>query len=110
MEEMTETERGLLREAEWLGRQLRLVEAERDSLKRLDDQAERTIAALQREITTLRNQIAAGEKTRSAPVKYCERCGKELNNVSPGWAVVADWGEICVPCLKPTDRILARAK
>lgn len=45
-----------------------------------------------------------GEPTQ--PVGTCSRCGQPLNNVSPGFSVVAGGAFVCAPCLRPGEELL----
>lgn len=44
-----------------------------------------------------------------APMGRCIRCGKPLNNVSPGFSVIAGGRKVCANCLQPSEEI-ARAR
>lgn len=55
-----------------------------------------------------------GTVTPPEPVIYsasvgCSRCGAPLNNVSPGYSIVAGGKAVCANCLQPNEEIL-RAK
>lgn len=45
-----------------------------------------------------------------APFGTCTRCGRPLNNVSPGFSIVAGGASVCGDCLGTGDDEVARAR
>lgn len=39
-------------------------------------------------------------------VGICARCGKPLDNVSPGWSVTTGGAKVCTLCLRPGEELL----
>ena len=55
-------------------------------------------------------QEARAEAARIAgAILRCSRCGAALDNVSPGFSIVAGGARVCANCLKPGEEI-ARAR
>lgn len=51
----------------------------------------------------------SGMEKALAPMGRCIRCGQPLNNVSPGFSIIAGVPKVCTHCLRPDEEI-ARAK
>lgn len=65
----------------------------------------------------LLDRFQADHRTCTAPVAAparagepcCARCGRPLDNLSPGWSVTYGGAKVCTPCLRPGEEML-RAK
>jgi hypothetical protein len=40
------------------------------------------------------------------PIGHCARCNQPLDNVSPGFSVVAGGATVCANCLRPDEELL----
>lgn len=49
------------------------------------------------------------KELRAPSLDTCTRCGAALNNVAPGFSIIAGGAAVCTPCLKPGEEI-AKAK